>query len=96
MLAFRDVGILGNDGRSVEDFYTALVGKIGIEGAETRGLLVNQEAITSQLSNQREALSGVSIDEEAIALIQAQRAFQGAARFLNIVDRLLETLINSV
>ena len=46
--------------------------------------------------NQREALSGVSIDEEAISLIKFQRAYQGAARFLSVVDRLLETLINSV
>ncbi len=38
----------------------------------------------------------VSINEEAIALLRFQRAYQGAARFLTVVDRLLETLINSV
>ncbi|MEE8142885.1 MAG: flagellar hook-associated protein FlgK [Planctomycetota bacterium] len=96
MLALRDQGFLGASDMTFDQYYNALVGKIGVEGAKASDLLRNQEAITQSFQNQREALSGVNIDEEAINLIRFQRAYQASARFLNVVDRLLETLINSV
>ncbi len=96
LLGLRDEGHLGAGGMTFEQYYGALIGAIGSRGAEARELLANQEAITEAARNQRESLSGVNIDEEAITLIQYQRAYQGSARFLTVVDRLLETLINSV
>lgn len=96
MLAVRDQGFLGTTKMTFESYYEAFVGALGVAGAEARDLAINQESIELSARNQRDALSGVSIDEESISLIKHQRAYQGAARFLNIVDGLLETLINSV
>lgn len=96
LLALRDRAFDETGGKTLEDYYVAAIGRLGVRGAESRDLQRNQEAIVANLRNQRESISGVNIDEEAIHLIQLQRAYQGAARFLNIVDRLLETLINSV
>lgn len=96
LLAVRDLGFIGTTESTFESYYEAFIGSIGVAGAEARDLTLNQEAIELSARNQRDALSGVSIDEESISLIQHQRAYQGAARFLNIVDGLLETLINSV
>ena len=42
---------------------------------------------------QREALSGVSLDEEAINLIRQQRAFQGASRLIAAVDELMQQIL---
>ncbi|MGO4296675.1 flagellar hook-associated protein FlgK [Glutamicibacter sp. MCAF14] len=42
----------------------------------------------------RHAASAVSLDEENVALISNQHAFQGAARVLTAVDEMLDTLIN--
>ena len=94
LLGFRDSGVVGEAAVSVEAYYSATIGRIGVEGAEARDLLTNQQAITEAVRGQREALSGVSLDEEAIELIQYQRAYQGSARFLTVVDQLLDTLIN--
>ncbi len=96
MLALRDAPVMGKSSMTFEEFYQATIGELGVQGAEARELHSNQEAIFLSVKNQREALSGVNVDEEAISLIQFQRAYQGAARFLNVVDGLLETLINSV
>ena len=93
--ALRDAGIFVA-GNSFEGHYQALIGEIGVHSAEARELLSNQNSITTAIQNQRESLSGVNVDEEAISLISYQRAYQGSARFLNVVDQLLETLINSV
>jgi flagellar hook-associated protein 1 FlgK len=52
--------------------------------------------VRESLESQRAARSGVSIDEESINLITYQRSYQGAARFLSVVDELTQTLINLV
>lgn len=46
-------------------------------------------AVSAQLS-----VSAVSLDEENVALIANQHAFQGAARVMTAIDEMLDTLIN--
>ena len=48
------------------------------------------------LEAQRAGISGVSADEETLNLIQFQRQYQAAARFINIVDEMLQTLLSIV
>jgi flagellar hook-associated protein 1 FlgK len=56
-------------------------------------LLRTQQLILSQTTAQRESVSGVSLDEEAINLLQYQRAFEAAARFLNVADEMTRTIL---
>ena len=37
---------------------------------------------------ERDALSGVNLDEEAVQLTQYQRAFEASSRFINVVNQL--------
>jgi flagellar hook-associated protein 1 FlgK len=41
-------------------------------------------------------VSGVDADEETLNLIQFQRQYQAAARFINVVDEMLQTLIGII
>ena len=41
----------------------------------------------------REGASGVNLDEEMVQLMRYQRAYQGAARLISVIDDMLETLI---
>jgi len=50
--------------------------------------------VSEGLEAQRQSISGVNIDEEAIDLIRYQRAFQGSARFITVIDELMGTVIN--
>jgi len=54
------------------------------------------EQVTEGLKTQRESVSGVNVDEEAIDMMAYQRAFQGSARFINVVDELMQTMLNLV
>ena len=45
---------------------------------------------------QQQSISGVSMDEEAINLMQYQRAFQGSARFITVVDEMLQTVLGLI
>jgi flagellar hook-associated protein 1 len=93
--ALRDVrAVLGE--QTFEEFYQGVVGRLGVDSAEAQGRLENQALIAQQLENQRERISGVNIDEEAVNMIQYQRSFQASARFIGVIDELLDTLVNGI
>jgi flagellar hook-associated protein 1 FlgK len=81
------------DGASLKETYQSFVNEIAVSAA---GAKTNAEAtrvVKETLAAQREALSGVSLDEEAINLIRQQRAFQGASRLIAAVDELMEQIL---
>ena len=53
-----------------------------------------QQATLSQLTTQRNALSGVSLNEEAGNLTNYQRAYEAAAKIFSIVDQMMATALN--
>ncbi len=94
MLELRDRESM--DGATFENWWQGRIGALGVARAEASDLADNQQAIHDNLVAQREALSGVNLDEEAINLMQYQRAYQASARLLTVVDELLATLLQAV
>ena len=71
--------------RQVEEFASRLAGARSQSQAD--------QVVLDSLFAQQQQVSGVSADEEAINLLAYQRAYQGSARFLSVVDELMTTLI---
>lgn len=82
------------NGQSVDDFYTNLIGGLGQASAAEQALATGASDFRDSLTNQRQQRSGVSIDEEAIQILQLQHNYQAAARIISAVDELLNTLLN--
>jgi len=84
------------DGASLRDFWLNSVNALAVKtdaanlSVETTGLI--RDSIDAQV----QAVSGVSVDEEAINMLTFQRQFQAGARFIQTVDELLQTLLNIV
>jgi flagellar hook-associated protein 1 FlgK len=85
--------LVGGQTTSFDSFYASLVTRAGSSLSSTDDLLKTQQLILSQTTAQRESVSGVSLDEEAINLLQYQRAFEAAARFLNVADEMTRTIL---
>ncbi len=49
--------------------------------------------VRDSLQSQRDAISGVNIDEESIGLLDFQRQYQAAARVISTVDQMTQTLL---
>ncbi len=84
------------DGRSISDVWSAHVEDFAVRAERAGQNVESADVIVESLNAQREAVSGVSIDEEAINLLAFQRAYQGSARFLSVVDELMQTLLGLV
>ncbi len=75
-------------------FFSHAVGRIGqaLSGANAR--VEDQGRIEQLVRDQRDAVSGVSLDEEMADLLKYQRAFQASSRVFNTVDELLDLVVN--
>ncbi len=94
LLELRETNVLENDSATFDSYYMGIVGRLGIEAGSVDSLEDTAGDIRTRMENQREDLSGVNLDEELTKMIQYQRSFQSAARFIQTVDTVLETLIN--
>ena len=80
-------------GGAVTEQYGALIFSIGTDVSSAQSNLDEHQALVSQLQNRRQSLSGVSIDEETIQILQFQRSFQASARLIQAVDELLQVTL---
>jgi flagellar hook-associated protein 1 len=80
-------------GGTAEQSYAALVEKVGSSVRTAADEQSNLQTTLTAISNQRQSVSGVSLDEEMTNLITYQRGYQASARTLTVMDEMLETLI---
>ncbi|WP_026340703.1 flagellar hook-associated protein FlgK [Thioalkalivibrio sp. ALJT] len=98
MLAMNDLAderLVGGN-RTFGDGYNSLLAQVG---TRTRQAQVAQESADAQLEQaraQREAVSGVNLDEEAADLIRYQQAYQAAAQVISVSNSLFDSLLGAV
>jgi len=78
---------------TLNGFLASMVGQIGLQVATAQTDNDRQSVLMNHLSNQREAASGVSIDEEMILLIKYQMGYTTAGKLCTTVDEMLDTLM---
>jgi flagellar hook-associated protein 1 len=84
------------DGSTFGAFYHTLVTSVGAVSQQASRLADNQQTVLTDLENRREALSGVSLDEEQVNLIRFQQAYNAAANFIRIAEELGRTVLDLV
>jgi flagellar hook-associated protein 1 FlgK len=96
MAGLGDRKVLGGGSASLTDYYAETIGVLGARTATANRLVETQTLVAQTIRNQREQVSGVSLDEEMIELTKAQRAFQASAKLVQAVDELLDTVVNGL
>jgi len=82
--------------RTAAQAYGDLVGHVGSLRASSQRDVDTQGAVLSQVQALHQSQSGVSLDEEMVALSKYQTAYQAASKVINVVDSLMQELLNSV
>jgi flagellar hook-associated protein 1 FlgK len=80
--------------QTATSFFSSLLGQIGSDASGAATDSTAQLAALTQLTSQRDSLSGVSLDEEASNLTQYERSYQAASQVFTIVDSLMASVIN--
>ena len=83
-----------SSGQTIAGQFAALLGNVGTASSAVQEQSTAQAALLTQLTSQRDSLSGVSLDEEAANLTQYQRSYEAAAKLFSILDSLMTASIN--
>lgn len=81
-------------GATIDTAYSQLVTQIGSDSQQAQQSLSNASSLVDSLSNRRQSVSGVSLDEEMANLLKYQRGFQASARALSAMDEMIDQLVN--
>jgi flagellar hook-associated protein 1 len=81
---------------TIDDFYDSLISDVGGNVSHAKVNTDHQSMVSIQLSTYREEVSGVSMDEEMVNMVQFQSAYTAAAKLVNTVDEMLQALIEMV
>ncbi len=84
------IGLINN----FDDYFSMVTAEIGLKGEQASYSLQTEKLVMKELTDQRESISGVNIDEEVSNMIKYQRGYEAAARFVTEMDKMLDVIIN--
>ena len=90
-LGTQNVASLGN--KTFSGAFAAQVGSFGFALSNANSEAANQGSVTTMLQNQRDSVSGVSLEEEMANLITFQQAYSASSKIITTVDQMLQTVI---
>jgi len=94
--ALKTQHVLHNCSLSFNDFFTGLISELGTDSETAKNLWHNNEIMIKQVTNEREKVKGVSIDEEMSKMVLYQHAFNASARVVTAIDEMLDKVVNGL
>jgi flagellar hook-associated protein 1 FlgK len=92
----RNAEVTASGSMTINDFYTTMVGSLGVEAREASSFTSNYELLSNQIDNQRQSVQGVSLDEEMANMVKSQHAYDAAARVITTMDEALDVVIRDM
>ncbi len=81
---------------NVTGYYVQMVSEIGIIGSVYDQISYGLSDTVATIENQRQAVLGVSSDEELTNMIKYQNAYNASSRYINAISEMIEQLLNSL
>jgi flagellar hook-associated protein 1 FlgK len=96
MVDLQEQGLDDLNGATLRGFWQDQVASLATRTQTANETVAASQLVRESLSAQNLAVSGVSLDDEAVNLLTYQRQFQAAARFISVVDESLQVLLSIV
>lgn len=81
---------------SMTDFYSEFVTDIGTDGSNYSAVAKSKQTGILNIENERQAMGGVSQDEEFANMLKYQYAYNASSRMITMLDGMLDTIINKM
>ena len=92
--SLRTQSVMVGAAATFDDYFASVVADVGLRGQQAREFRATGDAIMKQLTDMRESISGVNLDEEFSEMVKFQQGFAAAARFIAQFDTMIDTIIN--
>ncbi len=96
MLSLREEldPLLGN--KSFDDYYNNLIIQLGVDSQQFRRESENTNLLIHKINLRKDAVSGISLDEELVNMVKFQHSYNAAARVINVMDEIIGHLIEKL
>lgn len=94
-LKSEKVNINGKD-MTINTFYNSMIQDLGQSSAAVIRDESNQSKLLENIDSSRSSVSGVSLDEEMISLVQLQHTYSANAKVMSTIDSLLDVVVNGL
>ena len=92
MYALRSQNII--NGQAPIDYYSGIVFQVGNEASNAAAEQSASSLVLQQLNDQRAAISGVSLDQEAANMVEYQNAYAASAQVITAINNMMNAVIN--
>jgi flagellar hook-associated protein 1 FlgK len=96
LASLADEPAAGLDDRSVSAFFADMVSRLGSDVVRADVAHGVASSLVESMQARQDAISGVSLDEEAVELMRNQEAYEAAARFIHVLNSVTEVAISLV
>jgi flagellar hook-associated protein 1 FlgK len=83
-------------GLSFGAYYAQIAAQVGTENQSATTNQSTQATVSAQAQALRDQLSGVSLDQEAVSLIQFQRGYEASAKVLTTLNTLVDATLSLI
>lgn len=94
LLAIKSQNItLNGSSVTLNDAYTGLLGQVASNSRQNQADLSSTTTVTQQAQAQRDSVSAVSLDEEAVSLMTYQQAYQANMKVISTANQLFDDML---
>jgi flagellar hook-associated protein 1 len=83
-------------GQGFTQYFASLTSTVGNAANNANTSATSQSQLVAQAKSLQQQVSGVSLDEEAIRLVQLQSSYQAASKVVTVIDELTQSLMTMV
>ncbi|HZZ26859.1 MAG TPA: flagellar hook-associated protein FlgK [Pirellulales bacterium] len=94
LAGFNDLPLPSQSGATLSQMYDRVASDVSQGSAVAQNLADSAQTFQQSLNTQNLAISGVSIDDETVKMMEYQRAYQASAEYISTINSLLQTLVN--
>jgi flagellar hook-associated protein 1 FlgK len=77
-------------------FFRGMVTRIGVDVSTANDNATVFRSLADQADSRRQAVSGVSTDEELVSMMRVQQSYQAATKMIKMADEMMQTLLSLV
>jgi flagellar hook-associated protein 1 FlgK len=90
---FLDQPIVAAGNSSISDLYNQIINEVTQGSSVSKSVAEGYRTFEGTLKGQQQAISGVSIDDEAVNMLTLQRIYQASAKYIQTLSDLLDMLV---
>ena len=95
LINLRDANTLKDGTQSVYDMYNNAVSQVAVDTRSARANADTELSLLQSVTDRRDGITGVNLEEEAANLIRYQQAYQAAAQIITTANDVFDTLLRA-